>query len=104
MDRFQEEQLSKLPPEERAEYFRYRRKAVFFGLAQLWTFPVFSWPTLFMLLFPLNANAYMAEKVTYIQVMLGGALPLLFALAIFSIFRKDYAKKAAALRTGADLL
>lgn len=97
-------QLAQLPPEKQAEYFRYRRKAIFFGFAQLWTFPLFSWPTLYTLLFPFNANADMAEKTTMFQVVLGGAIPLFLAMSVFSTFRKDYASKAAALRTGADLL
>ena len=91
-------QVEKLPADQRLEYFRYRRKAILFGFAHLWTFPLFSWPTLYTLLFPLNANAYMAEKITAMQVAAMGAIPLFIAMASFNSARKTNARKAEEIR------
>ena len=93
-------QVENLPADQRLEYFRYRRKAILFGFAHLWTFPLFSWPTLYTLLFPLNANAYMAEKITAMQVAVIGAIPLFIAMASFNSARKTNARKAEEIRLG----
>jgi hypothetical protein len=93
-------QVEKLPADLRLEYFRYRRKAILFGFAHLWTFPLFSWPTLYTLVFPLNANAYMAEKVTSMQVVVIGAIPLFIAMASFNSARKTNELKAKDIRLG----
>ena len=91
-------QVENLPADQRLEYFRYRRKAILFGIAHLWTFPLFSWPTLYTLLFPLNANAYMAEKITAMQVAVIGAIPLFIAMARFNSARKTNERKAKEIR------
>ena len=93
-------QVEKLPAEQRLEYFRYRRKAILFGFAQLWTFPLFSWPTLYTLLLPLNAGSDMPEKITAMQVAALGAIPLFIALASFSSARKTNKRKAEEIRLG----
>lgn len=93
-------QIAQLPPEKQAEYLRYRRKAILFGFAHLWTFPLFSWPTLYTLFFPLNANAYMAEKITAMQVAVIGAIPLFIAMASFNSARKTNENKAKEIRLG----
>lgn len=91
-------QVEKLPSDLRLEYFRYRRKAILFGFAHLWTFPLFSWPTLYTLVFPLNANSDMPEKVTAMQVAAMGAIPLFIAMASFNSARKTNARKAEEIR------
>ena len=91
-------QVEKLPADQRLEYFRYRRKAILFGIAHLWTFPLFSWPTLYTLVLPLNANSDMPEKVTSMQVAALGAIPLFIAMASFNSARKTNARKAEEIR------
>lgn len=91
-------QVEKLPADQRLEYFRYRRKAILFGFAHLWTFPLFSWPTLYTLVLPLNANSDMPEKVTAMQVAALGAIPLFIAMASFNSARKTNARKAGEIR------
>ena len=91
-------QVENLPADQRLEYFRYRRKAILFGFAHLWTFPLFSWPTLYTLVCPLNANSDMPEKVTAMQVAAMGAIPLFIAMASFNSARKTNARKAEEIR------
>ncbi|MEY4079112.1 MAG: hypothetical protein RIS80_881 [Actinomycetota bacterium] len=44
------EQLSLLTPEQLREYKKFVWRAVGCGIGMLWTFPLFSWPTIYPIL------------------------------------------------------
>lgn len=59
-----------LMTETQSKYYKsHRTKAIVFGLIQLWTFPLFSWPTMIPIAAALHGNDPWALKIASMQIV-----------------------------------
>jgi hypothetical protein len=89
------EQLARLSEQELSDYKKSVGIAVVCGLGQLWTFPLFSWPTIYPVLYELNGHD---TKLTMLQITFGSFIPLFIVAAIFGFLARHFQRKARKIR------
>ncbi len=89
------EQLARLSPEQLSHYKKNVWFAVFCGLGQLWTFPLFSWPTIYPFLYEANRHD---TKLTMLQITFGSFIPLIIVAAIFGYAARHFQRRARNIR------
>ena len=90
-----QEQLALLSPKELSNYKKCVAIAVVCGLGQLWTFPLFSWPVIYPVLYELNRHD---TKLTMLQITFGSFIPLFTVAAIFGFLARHFQRKARKIR------
>jgi|LauGreDrversion4_2_1035121.scaffolds.fasta_scaffold406306_2 hypothetical protein len=93
-------QVAKLSPVEQKAYFKYRRLAIIFSCLLLWTFPAFSFPTIFNVVVSLNGGD---AKLAMLQTTFSSGLPLAVGAIVFLKVSQHYRREAQRLRTGVTL-
>ncbi|MEY4648330.1 MAG: hypothetical protein RL009_746 [Actinomycetota bacterium] len=89
------EQLSLLTPEQLREYRKFVWRAVGCGIGLLWTFPLFSWPTIYPILYEIYGHD---GKLTGLAMVFGSFIPLIIVAAIFANLSKYFQRKARNIR------
>lgn len=89
------EQLALIAPEQLAQYKRYRTFAILCGVGMIWTFPLFSWPTIYPILYEIYGHD---GKLTGLAMVFGSFIPLIIVAAIFANLSKYFQRKARNIR------
>lgn len=92
------EQLALLSAEQLTAYKKNVKFAVMFGLAQLWTFPLFSWPTIYPFIYAAMGHD---DKRTGLALVFGSFIPLFILAAIFGFSARRFQRAARDIRLNA---
>jgi hypothetical protein len=89
------EQLLLLTPEQLREYKKFVWRAVGCGIGMLWTFPLFSWPTIYPILYVMYGHD---DKTTGLALVFGSFIPLMVVAAVFANLARRFRRKARNIR------
>ena len=92
------EQIALMNPTQLSFYRKHRRKAILFGLIQLWTFPVFSFPTIYLVAVSFMSDGYYKEKsAALLTIFLSPFFVIPIAIG-FGALSKKYRQMARNIR------
>ena len=92
------QQIALMNPTQRSFYRQHRRKAILFGLIQLWTFSVFSFPTIYLVVFAFMSDGNYREKSAALLTMFMSPLFVIPIAIGFRALSKKYRQMARNIR------